>query len=142
MASQRQGLGEFLCWSGLQLIVFFLPVRADVGAEQRPNRGTGCLLVQHGLSPLELLHNIKVLNQRKCALYTGARILYISGYRTWFCNYIVCLSEQMATDKKKGKRKHQLTSRLLPKLTRAQIAICDLGYIFHIHSFVTLTLCK
>lgn len=60
LASQRPELGEFLYWCGVQLIVFFLPVRSNVRAEQRPNRGTGCLHVWYcGPSPLELLHNKK-----------------------------------------------------------------------------------
>lgn len=63
LASQRHGLGEFLCWSGVQLIVFFLPVQSAVRAEQRPNRGTGCLHVWHGPSLLGQLHNMKVFNE-------------------------------------------------------------------------------
>lgn len=39
LASQRPVLGEFLCLCGVQLIVFFLPVRSKVRAECRPNRG-------------------------------------------------------------------------------------------------------
>lgn len=37
LAWQRPVLGEFLCLCGVQLIVFFLPVRSKVRAEQRPN---------------------------------------------------------------------------------------------------------
>lgn len=44
----------------LQLIVFFLPMQADAGEEQRLNRGAGYLHVECGSSPLELLHNMKV----------------------------------------------------------------------------------
>lgn len=58
LASLRQGLGEFLCWSGSQLIVFFLPVEADVGAEPRPNRGTRCLHIYCGPLLAKLLHNM------------------------------------------------------------------------------------
>lgn len=71
LASQRQGLGEFLCWSGLQLIVFFLLVQAKVGAEQRPNRGTGCLHVWRWPSLLELLHNVKSLMWKDWILQPG-----------------------------------------------------------------------
>lgn len=58
LASLRQGLGEFLCWSGSQLIVFFLPVEADVRAEPRPNRGTRCLHIYCGPLLAKLLHNM------------------------------------------------------------------------------------
>lgn len=69
LASQRPELGEFLCWCGVQLIVFFLPVRSNVRAERRPNRGTGCLHVWYcGPSPLELLHNKKGSNGKDRAL--------------------------------------------------------------------------
>lgn len=57
LASQKQRMGEFL-WPGLQLIVFFLPERADVGAERGPSWGTGCLHVWRG-SSLVMLHNMK-----------------------------------------------------------------------------------
>lgn len=39
LASQRPVLGEFLCLCGVQLIVFFLPVRSKVRVEWRPSRG-------------------------------------------------------------------------------------------------------
>lgn len=55
-------MGEFLRRPGVQLIVFLLPVQADVRAEHAANRSAGCLHVRRWPSPPVRLRNVEIFS--------------------------------------------------------------------------------
>lgn len=147
LAWQRQGLGEFLCWSGLQLIVFFLPVQSNVRAEQRPNGVLDAWTSDAGPHCWSCCITWSSLMGKDCTLQTQtAQWEFNTHFTAKKVNVdregLVGLKTVSLAREKEKQSGITFTSRFLSYVSWVMIGYCLLFHISHTNSYATLTQCK